>query len=86
MTVWLIIIFVMGLLLSFAPDFVEANNCTRLVGIVITLICVGLGIRTLGLRRKGDKEKLAQRVRELEGGSSGQKETGEVPEKKESGQ
>jgi len=33
---------------------------------VITLICIGIGTRMAALRRKGGREKLAARIKELE--------------------
>ncbi len=56
----------MGLLLLFGTDYVVANNLLNPIGIVITLICVGIGIRMAALRRKGGREKLSSRIKELE--------------------
>ncbi len=85
MTVWLFIIFIVGLLLSFGPGFVAENNLTRPVGIIITLIAVGIGLRTENLRRKGTREKLSQRVQELENQASSGKNPEEEREKKAEG-
>ncbi len=85
MALWLSIIFLMGLLLSFGSGFLEQNNLTRWVGIIITLICVGIGIRTESLRRKGTREKLAQRVKELEGQGEAKGPEDKEPEKQDQG-
>ncbi len=53
----------MGLFLLFGSDFVISNNIVNSIGIVITLICVGLGVRMSALWRRGTREKLALRVR-----------------------
>lgn len=66
MLTWIFIILVMGLLLLFGANFVVSNNLVNPIGIVITLICVGIGIRMSALRRKGDREKLSLRIKELE--------------------
>ncbi len=66
MLTWIIIILVMGLMLLFGTDFVVANKLVNPIGIIITLISVGIGIRMSALRRKGNREKTAARIRELE--------------------
>ena len=66
MIIWVIIILVMGGLISFAPNFLVSNNLLNYTGVIIMLICVGIGIRMLSLRRKGVKEKLAEKIKELE--------------------
>jgi len=66
MLTWIIIILAMGILLLFGTDFVVANDLVNPIGIIITLICVGIGLRMSALRRKGDREKTAARIKELE--------------------
>jgi len=66
MLTWIIIMLVMGLLLLFGADFVVTNSLVNPIGIVITLICVGIGIRMSALRRRGNREKLSSRIKELE--------------------
>jgi cadmium resistance protein CadD (predicted permease) len=66
MLTWIVIMLLMGLLLLFGTDYVVANNLLNPIGIVITLICVGIGIRMAALRRKGGREKLSSRIKELE--------------------
>ncbi len=66
MILWVFIILVMGLFMLFGTEFVIANNLVFLIGLVITLICIGIGTRMAALRRKGGREKLAARIKELE--------------------
>ena len=66
MIVWVTIILIMGLFLSFGSEFIIARNLTSQIGIVITLICVGIGIRVAYLTRKAGKEKLEKKIKELE--------------------
>ena len=56
----------MGAFLSFVPKFIIAYNLSRYIGIIIMLICIGIGMRTDSLRRRGIKEKLAKKIKELE--------------------
>jgi len=66
MLTWVFIILLMGLLLIFGGEFVEGNNLTPCIGMVISLICIGIGIRMSSLKRRGTKEKQIQKIRELE--------------------
>ena len=66
MVLWVFIILVMGILLLFGTRFLIENNLVRYVGLAITLICIGIGTRMSALRRKGEKEKLLARIKELE--------------------
>jgi hypothetical protein len=66
MLIWVCIILLMGLFLLFGTDFVISNNLVNPIGIVVTLICVGIGIRMSALRRRGDREKLTLKIKELE--------------------
>ena len=43
MILWVFIILVMGLFMLFGTEFVIANNLVFLIGLVITLICIGIG-------------------------------------------
>ena len=66
MLTWICIMLAMGLLMLFGTDFVIANNLLNPIGLVITLICIGIGTRMSALRRKGAREKLSHRIKELE--------------------
>jgi ABC-type transport system involved in cytochrome bd biosynthesis fused ATPase/permease subunit len=66
MLIWVLIILVMGILLLFGSGFVVSNSLVQPIGIIITLICVGIGIRMSALRRRGDREKLTVKIKELE--------------------
>jgi len=66
MIIWVLIILIMGCLLLFGEDFIIKNNLIRPTGLAITLICIGIGVRMEYFRRKGTKEKLQNRVKELE--------------------
>jgi len=65
MIIWVMIILVMGIFLSFAPQFITAYNLSRHIGMIITLICVGIGIRMAYLGRKGEKESFLKKIKEL---------------------
>lgn len=66
MVIWLGIILLMGLTLLFGSEYVVNNDLMVPIGIVISFICVGMGIRMQALRRRGSREKLSDRVKELE--------------------
>ncbi|MBN1445043.1 MAG: hypothetical protein JW957_02925 [Candidatus Omnitrophica bacterium] len=66
MLTWICIMLAMGLLMLFGTEFVIGNNLLTPIGMVVTLICIGLGIRMSSLRRKGAREKLSLRIKELE--------------------
>ena len=66
MIIWVLIILIMGCFLLFGENFIIENNLIRPIGLAITLICIGIGVRMEYLRRKGTKEKLQNRVKELE--------------------
>lgn len=66
MVIWVFIILVMGLLMLFGADFVVKYNLVEYIGLAVTLICIGIGTRMSALRRKGEKEKLLARIKELE--------------------
>lgn len=66
MIIWVMIILVMGVFLSFAPQFITTYNLSRHIGMIIMLICIGIGIRMAYLRRRGGKEKLSKKIKELE--------------------
>ncbi|HOJ40729.1 MAG TPA: hypothetical protein PKX93_10060 [bacterium] len=75
MLVWVILIFVMGLFLSLADTFVREQDLVRLSGVVISLISLGIIVRMLYLSRRGEKEKLLKKIKELEGIQPGSAET-----------
>ena len=66
MIIWVIIIFLLGLILSFTPEGNLPLEAVRLIGIAITLISVGIAARSSYLARKGEKERLSRRVEQLE--------------------
>jgi len=66
MIIWVLIILIMGCFLLFGENFIIENNFVRPIGLAITLICIGIGVRMQYLRRKGTREKLQNRVKELE--------------------
>lgn len=66
MIVWMFIILVMGLLMLFGENCVVEYKLVKYIGLAVTLICIGIGIRMSALRRKGEKEKLLARIKELE--------------------
>jgi len=66
MIIWVFIILVMGILLLFGTNFVVEYNLVKYIGLAVTLICIGIGTRMSALRRKGEKEKLLTRIKELE--------------------
>ena len=77
MAVWVVIILALGLFLTFGSKFAIANDLIPALGIAITLICVGIGIRMDILRRRGEREKLAGRIAEAEEKIRRLKEQGE---------
>jgi len=56
----------MGLMLLFFPEKIVENDWLKQMGLAITLICIGIGMRMSALRRKGTREKLEAKVKELE--------------------
>ncbi|MFN4227287.1 MAG: hypothetical protein ACK4F0_04010 [Candidatus Ratteibacteria bacterium] len=66
MVVWLIIILINGILMLFGSKFIIANNLVKPMGLVISLICIGLGLRVSILGKRGEKETLKKRIKELE--------------------
>ena len=66
MLTWVMILLLTGILLLFAPDFVARNNLVGCMGMVVTLIAAGIGIRMSGLKRGGQREELEKKVKELE--------------------
>ncbi|HNS31519.1 MAG TPA: hypothetical protein PKN36_00890 [bacterium] len=66
MLIWVFIILLMGILLSFGADFVARNNLVWCIGIVITLISLGICVRMSSLKKRGQKEKLLEKIKELE--------------------
>ncbi|MCM8817879.1 MAG: DUF5320 domain-containing protein [Candidatus Omnitrophica bacterium] len=66
MVVWLTIILINGILMLFGSNFIINNNLVKPMGLVISLICIGLGLRVTILGRKGEKEALKKRIKELE--------------------
>lgn len=67
MITWVILILIMGLCLLFFPEkLAENQEWIKQIGLVITLICIGIGVRMINLRRKGEKEKFLTRIKELE--------------------
>jgi len=79
MLLWVILIFVMGLFLSLADTFIKQQDLVRATGIVISLISLGIIVRMLQLSKRGEREKLLKRIRELEeklGSGSGETASG----------
>ncbi len=79
MLVWVILIFLMGLFLSLADTFIKQQDLVRATGIVISLISLGIIVRMLRLSKRGEREKLLKRIRELEeklGSGSGERASG----------
>jgi len=67
MIVWVILILIMGLLLLFFPEKIAENQeWIKQIGLVITLICMGISVRMHALRRRGSREKTKSRIKELE--------------------
>jgi cadmium resistance protein CadD (predicted permease) len=66
MIVWTFIILVIGVFMLFCDKFIIENNMVKYLGLVITLICIGIGLRSAILGRKGEKEMLKKRIKELE--------------------
>ena len=66
MLIWMFIILLMGLFMLFGTRFVVEYNLVKYIGLAVTLICIGIGTRMSSLRRKGEKEKLLTRLKELE--------------------
>jgi len=66
MLTWVMILLLTGILLLFAPGFVARNNLVGCMGMVVTLIAAGIGIRMSGLKRGGQREELEKKVKELE--------------------
>jgi len=56
----------MGLMLLFFPEKIVENDWVKQIGLAITLICIGIGVRMTALRRKGKREKLETKIKELE--------------------
>jgi len=56
----------MGLMLLFFPEKIVENDWVNQIGLAITLICIGIGVRMTALRRKGKREKLETKIKELE--------------------
>lgn len=67
MIVWVILILIMGAFLLFFPaKFAENQDWIKQIGLAITLICIGIGVRMNALRRRGMREKAQARIKELE--------------------
>ncbi|HOJ30596.1 MAG TPA: hypothetical protein PK165_01350 [bacterium] len=66
MITWVILILIMGLMLLFFPEKIVENDWVKQIGLAITLICIGIGVRMTALRRKGKREKLETKIKELE--------------------
>ncbi len=66
MAIWNFIILVIGIFMLFGSNFIINQNLVKPLGLIITLICVGLGLRATILGRKGEKEALKKRIKELE--------------------
>ncbi|MCX7705704.1 MAG: hypothetical protein N2115_05545 [bacterium] len=67
MITWVILILFMGLGLLFFPGkFAEDQEWIKQTGLAITLICIGICMRMIALRRKGEREKTLARIKELE--------------------
>ena len=66
MALWLLVIFLVGALLAFAPGFVAEHDLAWCLGVVVMFVSVGLGMRVEALRRRGAREKLMEKVKRLE--------------------
>lgn len=66
MVVWIFIVLIMGIFMLFGSNFIITQNLVKPLGLAITLICIGLGFRTIILGKKGEKEMLKKRIKELE--------------------
>ncbi len=66
MMLWVIIIFLMGLLLTFGQDFIMMNDMVWKSGLIVTLISLGIIMRMFRLSKGGQREKLLNRIAELE--------------------
>lgn len=66
MIIWTGLILVLGFFMLFFPEKIVENDWIKQIGLAITLICIGIGVRMMGLRRKGTREKLQLRIKELE--------------------
>ncbi|MCM8769764.1 MAG: hypothetical protein NC911_08900 [Candidatus Omnitrophica bacterium] len=72
MLVWVILIFLIGLLLSLADSFLKEQDLIRLTGVVVSLISLGIIVRMYSLSRRGEKEKLLKKIKEMEEKQAGE--------------
>jgi len=66
MITWVFLILLMGVFMLFFPEKIIENDWLKQIGLAITLICIGIGVRMSALRRRGLREKLETRIKELE--------------------
>ncbi len=66
MAIWTFIILIIGVFMLFCDKFIIENNLVKYLGLIITLICIGIGARSIILGRRGEKEILKKRIKELE--------------------
>ncbi|MFA7517063.1 MAG: hypothetical protein WC049_08830 [Candidatus Ratteibacteria bacterium] len=66
MILWIFIILALGIFLLFGSEAIIKNDWIRQIGMAITLICIGISCRMIALRRRGGKERLFEKVKELE--------------------
>ena len=66
MVLWVVIILVMGIFLSFFSDFIIWNKLVWPSGLIISLISLGIIMRMFYLMRRGEREKLVKKLKELE--------------------
>ncbi len=65
MVIWLLIMLIMGSMIMFFQNFVIDNSLLLPIGLVIMLICIGLGVRITFFRQKGEKEKYLEEIDKL---------------------
>jgi len=66
MILWIFIILALGIFLLFGSEAIIKNDWIRQIGMAITLICIGISCRMIALRRRGGKERLLEKIKELE--------------------
>ncbi|HIE43953.1 MAG TPA: hypothetical protein EYP78_04055 [Candidatus Omnitrophica bacterium] len=66
MVIWVIVVFLLGLLLTFGSELIISRDLITKIGLAITLISIGIAARAVYLEKRGEKETLENRIKELE--------------------
>ena len=66
MTVWVAIILALGIFLMAASEFIIENNMVSQCGLVIAFIALGILVRMFKLSRRGERERMARKLKDLE--------------------